>query len=54
MEYREMLCLNQSRSFEELCKNEAVVELILKSLTALVTKDLEPFETPRQIKVRSK
>ena len=54
MEYQEELCLNNSSSFEDLCENEDVVNLILKSMTALVKNDLERFEIPRQIKVSSK
>ena len=54
MDYREQLGVNNSSTFEDLCENEAVVDLILKSMTSLVKNDLQRFEIPRQIKVSSK
>ena len=51
MEFRDQLGLSNMLSKEDICGNEALVNVILESVKAMAKKELEWFEVPQQIKV---
>ena len=50
MEFKDELGLINT-TMEDLCKNETLVDLVLKNVTTVAKKGLERFEIPQQIKV---
>ena len=51
LEFKNQLCLEDATTKEELCVNQTMVDMILKSMTMLVKNKLEKFEIPQQIQV---
>lgn len=51
LEFRDQLCLPNTLSREDLCTNETLVDVILKSVTNFVQNKLERFEIPQQVKL---
>ena len=51
MDFRDQLCLSNNISMTDLCKNETLVDLVLKDVMATAKNGLERFEIPQQIKV---
>ena len=53
LEFRAQIGLNDITSMDELCKNETLADVILKSIRSMVKDQLERFEIPQEIKVSS-